>query len=127
MPSIRNIGQSLPPGLRWYVLATIAIGVPATGVALGLSAEAHVTPRTVAGIATFFLLTILAEWRPVPIDPDGKRLVSLAFVFIVSSEILFGWEWSVLIGAVGIGVAMTLDRAQPIKVVFNGATYAIAS
>jgi diguanylate cyclase (GGDEF)-like protein/putative nucleotidyltransferase with HDIG domain len=81
----------------------------------------------VVGIATFFLLTMLAEWRPVPIDPEGKRLVSLAFVFIVSSEILFGWEWAILIGAVGISLAMTLDRAQPIKVAFNGATYAIAS
>jgi diguanylate cyclase (GGDEF)-like protein/putative nucleotidyltransferase with HDIG domain len=127
MPSIRNIGQSLPPRLRWYVLATIAIGVPASGVAMGLSAQAHLTPRMVVGIATFFLLTILAEWRPVPIDPEGKRLVSLAFVFIVSSEILFGWEWSVLIGAVGISLAMTLDRVEPIKVAFNGATYAIAS
>jgi diguanylate cyclase (GGDEF)-like protein/putative nucleotidyltransferase with HDIG domain len=127
MPSIRNIGQSLPPKLRWYVLAIIAIGVPATGVAVGLSAQAQLTPRMVAGIATFFFLTMLAEWRPVPIDPEGKRLVSLAFVFIVSSEILFGWEWSVLIGAAAISIAMTLDRAQPIKVVFNGATYAIAS
>ena len=81
----------------------------------------------VVGIATFFLLTMLAEWRPVPIDPEGKRLVSLAFVFIISSEILFGWEWSILIGAVGISLAMTLDRVQPIKVVFNGSTYAIAS
>jgi diguanylate cyclase (GGDEF)-like protein/putative nucleotidyltransferase with HDIG domain len=127
MPSIRNIGQSLPPRLRWYVLAIIAIGVPATGVALVLSTAAHLTPRMVVGIATFFLLTMLAEWRPVPIDPEGKRLVSLAFVFIISSEILFGWEWSVLIGAVGISLAMTLDRVQPIKVAFNGATYAIAS
>jgi diguanylate cyclase (GGDEF)-like protein/putative nucleotidyltransferase with HDIG domain len=127
MPSIRNVGQSLPPRLRWYVLATIAIGVPATGVAMGLSVRDHVPPRMVVGIATFFLLTMLAEWRPVPIDPEGKRLVSLAFVFIVSSEILFGWEWAILIGAVGISLAMTLDRAQPIKVAFNGATYAIAS
>lgn len=127
MPSIRNIGQSLPPRLRWYVLATIAIGVPATGVALGLSTREHLTPRMVVGIATFFVLTMLAEWRPVPIDPEGKRLVSLAFVFIISSEILFGWQWSILIGAVGISLAMTLDRVQPIKVIFNGATYAIAS
>src|SRR5256885_11053374 len=127
MPSLRNIGQSLPPRLRWYVLATIAIGVPATGVAMGLSTRAHLTPRVVIGIATFFFLTMLAEWRPVPIDPEGKRLVSLAFVFIISSEILFGWEWSVLIGAVGISLAMTLDRVPPIKVAFNGATYAIAS
>jgi diguanylate cyclase (GGDEF)-like protein/putative nucleotidyltransferase with HDIG domain len=127
MPRILRIGQSLPPRLRWYVLAVMAVGVPAILVAAVLSAQAHMTPRTLVGVATFFVFTLLAEWRPVPIDPQAERLVSLAFVFIIASEILFGWDWAVLIGAVGIGVAMSLDRVPPIKVAFNGAGYAIAT
>ena len=75
----------------------------------------------------FFLLAILAEWRPVPIDVEGKRLVSLAFVFIISSQLLFGWEWSTLIGAFGIGLAMAATGRDPIKVAFNTAAYAIAA
>ena len=74
----------------------------------------------------FFVFTLLAEWRPVPIDPAGNRLVSLAFVFIIASRLIFGWEWSVLIGAGAIGLAMAGARSEPLKVAFNAATYAIA-
>jgi diguanylate cyclase (GGDEF)-like protein/putative nucleotidyltransferase with HDIG domain len=127
MPRILNIGQSLPSRLRWYVLSVMAVGVPAILVAAVLSVQSHMTPRMLAGVGTFFVFTLLAEWRPMPIDPEAERLVSLAFVFIIASEILFGWDWSVLIGAAGIGVAMSLDRVPPIKVVFNAAGYAIAT
>ena len=60
----------------------------------------------------FFVFTLLAEWRPVPIDPAGNRLVSLAFVFIIASGLIFGWEWSVLIGARAIGLAMGVCAAS---------------
>jgi diguanylate cyclase (GGDEF)-like protein/putative nucleotidyltransferase with HDIG domain len=116
-----------PPRLRAFVLATIAMGVPIVAAAAAASTHAHPSPRAIVGIATFFCLTMLAEWRPVPIDIEGKRLVSLAFVFIIASQLLFGWEWSILIGAIGIGVALTFERAEPIKVAFNSATYAIAA
>ena len=127
MPSVRNIGVALPPRLRWYVLATIAVGVPVVVAAALAAARSAPSARTAVGVATFFCLAILAEWRPVPIDVEGKRLVSLAFVFIISSQLLFGWEWSTLIGALGIGLAMTIDRSEPIKVAFNSAAYALAA
>ena len=41
--------------------------------------------------------------------PAGKRDISLAFVFIISIQLLFGWEWSVLAGAFGIALAMTFS------------------
>jgi diguanylate cyclase (GGDEF)-like protein/putative nucleotidyltransferase with HDIG domain len=75
----------------------------------------------------FFCFMILAEWRPVPIDPAGRRLVSLAFVFIISSQLLFGWDWSVLTGTIAIGLATAFSRVGPLKVAFNSATYAIAA
>ena len=75
----------------------------------------------------FFAFTTLAEWRPVPIDPAGRRLVSLAFVFIIASQLLFGWEWSVLTGALSIGVAMASVRVDFLKVCFNSAAYALAA
>ena len=127
MPSVFKIGAALPPRLRWYVLATIAVGVPVVVAAAVSAARSEQSARTLVGVFTFFCLAILAEWRPVPIDAEGKRLVSLAFVFIISSQLLFGWEWSTLIGAIGIGVAMALDRSDPIKVAFNSAAYAIAA
>ncbi len=127
MRILRNVGQGLPPRLRLYVLTAIAVSVPVVAAAVVAALRAHPSPRAIIGIGTFFCLTMLAEWWPVPIDTERKRLVSLAFVFIISSQLLFGWEWSVLIGTLGIGLAMAVQRCDAIKVLFNGATYAIAT
>src|SRR5262245_44372510 len=122
-----NIGGGLPPRLRRYVLSVIGVGVPVAVAAVLAASRPAPAPPMIVGIATFLLLTMLAEWRPVPIDVEGKRLVSLAFVFIVSSQLLFGWEWSVVIGALGIAIPMAAEHCEPIKVLFNAATYAIAA
>lgn len=116
-----------PSRLHWYVGATCVAGAPVVAGAVIAAARSHPSPRSILGIAMFFCFTILAEWRPVPIDPAGRRLVSLAFVFIISSQLLFGWEWSVLTGAIAIGLATTSSRVGPLKVAFNSATYAIAA
>ncbi len=127
MPHLSSIGRGLPPRLRLYVLSTIVAGVPVVAGAALVASRHPPSAGAVAGIASFFVLAMIAEWRPVPIDIEGKRLVSLAFVFIVSSQLLFGWQWAVLVGAFAIGLAMALDRYEPIKALFNASTYAFAS
>jgi diguanylate cyclase (GGDEF)-like protein/putative nucleotidyltransferase with HDIG domain len=127
MQRLRSVGRALPPRLRVYVFTAVAVGVPVVVAAVAAAARAHPSPRAILGIATFLCLTALAEWWPVPIDTERTRLVSLAFVFIISSQLLFGWEWSVLIGTLGIGLVMAVQRCDAIKVLFNSATYAIAA
>ena len=117
----------MPPRLLGYVLATCVVGTPVAAGAAAVAATSQLNTRTMLGIAMFFSFAVLAEWRPVPIDPAGRRLVSLAFVFIISSQILFGWQWSVLTGTAAISICMTFTRAEPLKVLFNSATYAIAA
>ena len=51
---------------------------------------------TGVGVILFFGLALLADMKPVPLDVENERVVSLAFVFVVSSQILFGWEYAVL-------------------------------
>ena len=88
------------PRLFSYVIAVIAVAMP---IVVGAVAAVALDPpgaRTAIGVAVFFSLTLLAELNPVPLDEDASRLVSLAFVFIVSAQILFGWPYGVLISAV---------------------------
>jgi diguanylate cyclase (GGDEF)-like protein/putative nucleotidyltransferase with HDIG domain len=127
MRRFSNSALALPSRLHWYVLATCGVGVPVVAGAAVSAAMSHPSARSSLGVVMFFCFAILAEWRPVPIDPAGRRLVSLAFVFIIASQLLFGWQWSVLTGAAAIGLAMTFARVDPLRVVFNSAAYAIAA
>lgn len=127
MPRFPRVGQALPSRLRWYVLAASAAGLPIVAGAAASAALSRPSGDTLLGTAMFFGFALLSELRPVPVDPAGKRDISLAFVFIISIQLLFGWDWSVLAGAFGITLAMTLSSTSGIKVLFNAATYAIAA
>jgi len=100
--------------------------VAAGAAAVALSGHA-LTVESAFGVAVFFVSALLAELRPVPIDVEGRRLISLAFVFIVSGQLLFGWEWSVLLGTASIAVAQLPHRVGGLRLAFNSAVYAIAA
>src|SRR5579871_6156580 len=127
MPRRSKTSSSLPPRLRGYVLATTAAGLPLVAGAVVRAAGSDLGAKAAFGIATFFCFALIAELRPVPVDPAGNHNISLAFVFIISTQLLFGWQWSVLTGALGIAAAMAANRMPPIKIAFNAATYAIAA
>jgi diguanylate cyclase (GGDEF)-like protein len=122
-----NADRGYPPRLLAYVLTTVVVGVPLViGAALRGVSELH-SGGTAVGIAAFFALALLAELCPVPIDVAGERLVSLAFVFVVASGPLFGWEWSVVVGAAAIAVAQLPSRVSSLKLLFNSSVYGIAA
>src|SRR4051794_29846566 len=115
------------PRLFGYVIAVIAVATP---IVVGAVAAVALDPpgaRTAIGVAVFFALTLLAELNPVPLDEDEARLVSLAFVFIVSAQILFGWPYGVLISAVALVVAQVVGRTSPLRTTFNAAAYSVAA
>jgi diguanylate cyclase (GGDEF)-like protein len=127
MRRLLNVGRGYPPRLLAYALTVIAVGASlVAGAAVSGVLEWPSTTRA-AGIAVFFALALIAELRPVPIDVAGDRLVSLAFVFVVGSGPLFGWEWSVLIGAAAIAAAQIPSRVGALKLSFNSAGYGIAA
>ena len=115
------------PRLFGYVVAVIAAAVPIVAGAVAAVALDPPGPRAAIGVAVFLALTLLAELKPVPLDEDEARLVSLAFVFIVSAQILFGWEYGVLISAVALVVAQAVARTSPLRTAFNAAAYSVAA
>ena len=75
----------------------------------------------------FFGLALLADMKPVPLDIENERVVSLAFVFVVSSQILFGWEYAVLSAILGVLVSQMVERRPFVRSVFNAAVYGLAA
>ena len=121
------VESGVPPRLLGFALATIVVGLPLAAGAAFVAASSPPRPTEAVGIVVFFGLALLAEMRPVPIDVSGGRLVSLAFVFVVAAQLLFGWQWSVLIGAAAIFTAQLPLRVTPLKLFFNSMVYSIAA
>ena len=122
-----SAGNAYPPGLLAFVTATTIVAVPVVAGALFAVVRSAPSARTLAGVAVLYGLALLAELRPVPVDVEGERLVSLAFVFVISTQMLFSWEWSILVGAAAIGFALAIEKTPPMKLLFNAGVYAIAA
>ena len=78
-----NLSHTYPPRLLRYVTVMIAVTVPvAVGAVLQIASDPP-GAGTVAGVVLFFLAATAAEYKPVPLDENGGRTVSLAFIFLV--------------------------------------------
>lgn len=116
-----------PPRLFGYAIAIIAIGLPITAGAVVRSVLAAPPLHVLVGVGVFFVLTLLAELKPVPLDEESRHVVSLAFIFVAASAILFGWQFGVVIGATAILVAQIVERTTALRTLFNSCVYAIAA
>jgi diguanylate cyclase (GGDEF)-like protein/putative nucleotidyltransferase with HDIG domain len=116
-----------PPRLYWYIAAVLGVAVP---VAAGAVVRVALDPPDLSagiGIALFFGLALLADMKPVPLDVENERVVSLAFVFVVASQILFGWEYAVLSAILGVLVSQMFERRPVFRSLFNGGVYGLAA
>jgi diguanylate cyclase (GGDEF)-like protein len=114
-----------PPRLFAYVAGTIAaaaVPLVVAGADLYLRGQ---RPAEWLGGAVFLALAMAADFRPVPLDEKGSE-VSLAFVFIVSARLLFGWE-AVPLAALSVLVPELMRRRPPLRALFNSASYTLAA
>src|SRR5436305_3930232 len=105
----------------------LAVTIP---VAVGAVLQIASTPPdagTAVGVALFFVAALAAEYKPVPLDEQGGRTVSLAFVFLLSTQFLFGWQYAVLSAIVSMAVVQTHHRAPGIRTVFNAASCGVSA
>jgi diguanylate cyclase (GGDEF)-like protein/putative nucleotidyltransferase with HDIG domain len=116
-----------PPRLYWYIAAVLGVAVP---VAAGAVVRVALDPPDLTagiGIVLFFGLALLADMKPVPLDVENERVVSLAFVFVVASQILFGWEYAVLSAILGVLISQMVERRPAFRSLFNGGVYGLAA
>jgi diguanylate cyclase (GGDEF)-like protein/putative nucleotidyltransferase with HDIG domain len=116
-----------PPRLRRYTTAIIALSVPVVAGALASAITSRHDTRLAIGVAVFALAAILAETKPVPLDEQGTRSVSLAFVFLLAGQVLFGWQYAVLVAVLAMGLSQALERLPLRRSVFNASVYAISA
>ncbi len=116
-----------PPRLRTLIASALALSVPVlVGAAVSLALH---PPGMAEGLAVllFLALALLAELKPVPLEEDDLSTVSLAFVFILASVILFGWEEAVLVAAVSACIAQVAEKKPLVRTSFNTAVYALSA
>ncbi|HSC91044.1 MAG TPA: diguanylate cyclase [Gaiellaceae bacterium] len=77
------------------------------------------------GIATLFVVVVIAERHPVPVEGIDTRGVSLGVVFAVSAVVLFGWETGTLVWVGALVVANLIDHRPLVRMQYNAATFAI--
>jgi diguanylate cyclase (GGDEF)-like protein/putative nucleotidyltransferase with HDIG domain len=124
---VTNSSHTYPPRLLRFVTATVAVTIPvAVGAVLHIAAHPP-DLGTAVGVALFFVAALAAEYKPVPLDESGGRTVSLAFVFLLSTQFLFGWEYAVLAAIVSMAIVQTHDRQPPLRTAFNGASCGLSA
>lgn len=118
---------SLPPRLLRYVITVIAMTVP---VAVGAVLKAVASPpsrATLVGVLVFSVAALAAEFKPVPLDEQGARKVSLAFVFLMALQILFGWQYAVIAALVATAIVECVERGLSLRGSFNASAYALSA
>jgi diguanylate cyclase (GGDEF)-like protein len=119
--------SAYPPRLRWLIAGTIVLVMPiVVGAVLAVALDPPGAAEA-AAVLLFLGLALVAEMKPVPLEEDDLSTVSVAFVFILSSLILFGWEYGVLIAAVSALVAQLVERRPLARTAFNTSVYALSA
>ncbi|HWH06526.1 MAG TPA: diguanylate cyclase [Gaiellaceae bacterium] len=118
-------GVKLPPRLAAVLVPVWLAGFAVAVVAAASFATSPRDPATLAGIASLLAAAVLADRYPVPLDGIDTGGVSLLFVFLVATIVLFGWEAGVLVAVVAAVLQMTQHR-PPMRVLYNAAVLALA-
>ncbi|MDX6524130.1 MAG: hypothetical protein QOI17_1643 [Gaiellales bacterium] len=122
-----NSSHTYPPRLLRFVIATVAVTTPvAVGAVLHIAAHPP-NLGTAVGVALFFVAALAAEYKPVPLDESGGRTVSLAFVFLLSTQFLFGWQFAVLAAIISMVIVQTHDRQPPLRTAFNASSCGLSA
>src|SRR5919199_3000054 len=116
------------PARLWGVVVPVCLaGMAAVALAaVAFAGEAHAT-ATLLSIIVLLASCTLAERFPVPLDGPDAGSVSLSFVFVLSSILLFGTAAGVIVGCAAVAIMHLIEHRPPIRVAYNSAVFALAA
>jgi diguanylate cyclase (GGDEF)-like protein len=115
------------PRLIRYTTAIILAAAPVVAAAPFFVDWSSLRRVDLLGIALFALAATIAESKPVPLDENGSRSVSLSFIFILAEQTLFGWTWGVAAAVACMSISQALERVALRRLLFNTGVYALAT
>jgi diguanylate cyclase (GGDEF)-like protein/putative nucleotidyltransferase with HDIG domain len=111
------------------LLTLVAPVTLAGAITLAAAAATLIASRpsaaVVAGLLVLLAASALAEAYPVPVESLPAGSVSLAAVFIVGAAVIYGWAPAALIACAGRALVDFGERRPLVRLVYNGAVYAL--
>ena len=89
--------------------------------AVSFGSESH-SNGTLLGLGALLAASMFAERFPVPVEGADAGGVSLLYVFVVATTVLFGWEAGALLAAIGTFTQL-LQHRPVIRVTYNAAVF----
>ncbi len=116
----------LPPRLLAVLVPVCGAGAATLAwAAYRFGSEPH-SGRTLLGLALLVMASMFAERFPVPVEGADAGGVSLLYVFVVATIVLFGWQTGALLAAIGTFTQL-LQHRPLIRVSYNAAVFGISA
>ena len=112
----------LPPRLLAVLVPVCTAGaLTLAWAAVSFARDDHTT-GTLLGLAALLAASMFAERFPVPVEGADAGGVSLLYVFVVSTTVLYGWQAGALLAAIGT-LTQLLQHRPWIRVMYNAAVF----
>src|SRR3954451_14497456 len=111
-----------PPRLLVVLVPVCAAGaITLLWAAVGFASTPH-SSASLLGLAALLAASMFAERFPVPVEGADAGGVSLLYVFVVATAVLFGWEAGALLAAIGTFTQL-LQHRPAIRVIYNASVF----
>ena len=112
----------LPPRLLVVLVPVCTAGaLTLAWAAASFAGKAHST-WTLLGLAALLAASMFAERFPVPVEGADAGGVSLLYVFVVATTVLYGWQAGALLAAIGTFTQL-LQHRPVVRVTYNAAVF----
>jgi diguanylate cyclase (GGDEF)-like protein len=116
------------PARVWALVGPVWLaGFAAVAVAVVRFASQSHSTRALAGIASLFVVSMLAERFPVQIHGVDAGGVSLGFVFAAAAVVLFGWEAAVIVTFAAPAIVHAFEHRPPVRAAYNASVFALGA